>query len=207
MANGHGGARRGAASLTDKQRAFVAHYLTCWNAAEAARRAGYSEKTARAIGAENLTKPDIQAAITEHLTDLHMSADEALARITARGRSSIADVLALPDATEDAPPARRDLLTDNAWRLDLVKAQRTGAIHQIKKLKAGKYGPEIEMYDRLPALELIGKQHKLFGAKSGDEPPKTPDDEPPTPEELLALWTTDDERRTTNESSPSSSAT
>jgi len=187
MANGHGGGRRGAAALTDKQRAFVAHYLVCWNAAEAARRAGYSEKTARSIGAENLTKPDIQAAIKEHLTDLHMSADEVLARITARGRASIADVLALPDAAEGASPAQRDLLADDAWRLDLVKAQRTGAIHQIKKLKAGKYGPEIELYDRLPALELIGKHRKLFGAKSNDEPP-TPDDERPTPEELLALW-------------------
>ena len=33
------------------------------NATQAAIRAGYSEKTARSMGAENLTKPDIAAAI------------------------------------------------------------------------------------------------------------------------------------------------
>ncbi|MCE9567055.1 MAG: terminase small subunit [Planctomycetes bacterium] len=34
------------------------------NATQAAIRAGYSAKTARSVGAENLTKPDISAAIT-----------------------------------------------------------------------------------------------------------------------------------------------
>jgi phage terminase small subunit len=51
--------------LTHKQRAFVAEYLVDLNAAQAAIRAGYSEKTARKIGQENLTKPDIQAAISK----------------------------------------------------------------------------------------------------------------------------------------------
>ena len=44
--------------LTDKQRAFVSQYLICWNASEAARRAGYSVKSAYSIGSENLTKPN-----------------------------------------------------------------------------------------------------------------------------------------------------
>ena len=35
------------------------------NATQAAIRAGYSEKTARSIGMENLTKPDIEEAIAE----------------------------------------------------------------------------------------------------------------------------------------------
>lgn len=51
--------------LTPKQAAFVREYLVDLNAAAAARRAGYSEKTARKIGQENLTKPDIAAAIAE----------------------------------------------------------------------------------------------------------------------------------------------
>lgn len=51
--------------LTAKQTRFVQEYLIDFNAAGAAERAGYSKKTSRAIGAENLTKPDIQAAIRE----------------------------------------------------------------------------------------------------------------------------------------------
>lgn len=49
--------------LTPKQQRFVEEYLIDMNATQAAIRAGYSEKTARAIGSENLTKPDIAAAV------------------------------------------------------------------------------------------------------------------------------------------------
>lgn len=49
------------------------------------------------------------------------------------------------------------------WQLDLVKAQQTGGIHQIKKLKQGKYGLEIEMHDPHPAQELLAKILKLSG--------------------------------------------
>lgn len=46
--------------LTDKQKRFCEEYLIDLNATQAAIRAGYKEKTARSIAAENLTKPDIQ---------------------------------------------------------------------------------------------------------------------------------------------------
>jgi len=52
-------------ALTAKQERFVAEYLIDLNATQAAVRAGYSEKTARQVGAENLSKPDISAAIAE----------------------------------------------------------------------------------------------------------------------------------------------
>lgn len=50
-------------ALTAKQERFVAEYLIDLNATQAAIRAGYSEKTARQIGDENLSKPDIAAAV------------------------------------------------------------------------------------------------------------------------------------------------
>lgn len=50
-------------SLTPKQALFVQEYLVDLNATQAAIRAGYSQDTARAIGCENLTKPDIADAI------------------------------------------------------------------------------------------------------------------------------------------------
>jgi phage terminase small subunit len=61
--------------LTPKQLAFVDHYVTCRNGAEASRRAGYSEKTARQIAAENLSKPYIQAAIAEKQDELKRKMD------------------------------------------------------------------------------------------------------------------------------------
>lgn len=49
--------------MTPKQEAFVREYLVDLNATQAATRAGYSRRTAHAIGHENLTKPEIAAAI------------------------------------------------------------------------------------------------------------------------------------------------
>jgi len=53
------------ANLTPKQQRFVDEYLIDLNATQAAIRAGYSEKTAKEIGSENLTKPNIAKAIQE----------------------------------------------------------------------------------------------------------------------------------------------
>ncbi|HIF20734.1 MAG TPA: terminase small subunit [Gemmatimonadetes bacterium] len=52
--------------ITLKQRRFVAAYLLDGNATQAAVEAGYSKKTARSIGQENLTKPAIKATSTQH---------------------------------------------------------------------------------------------------------------------------------------------
>lgn len=46
--------------LTEKQKRFCEEYLIDLNATQAAIRAGYPTRTARSVGSENLTKPDIQ---------------------------------------------------------------------------------------------------------------------------------------------------
>lgn len=49
--------------LTARQEKFVEHYAICGNAAEAARLAGYSAKTARVMGPETLSKPAVKHAL------------------------------------------------------------------------------------------------------------------------------------------------
>lgn len=51
--------------LNKKQKAFCREYVFDWNAARAARATGYSEKTAKEIGCNLLTKVNIQAYIEE----------------------------------------------------------------------------------------------------------------------------------------------
>lgn len=57
------------AKMTAKQMRFCDEYLIDLNATQAAIRAGYSKKTARAMGAENLTKPDIKAFIDQRMAE------------------------------------------------------------------------------------------------------------------------------------------
>lgn len=62
--------------LTIKQKKFADEYIKTGNATQSAINAGYSEKTARKIGSENLTKPDIKAYIDERMKKLE---EEAIA--------------------------------------------------------------------------------------------------------------------------------
>ena len=57
------------AGLTAKQEAFVAEYMIDLNATQAAKRAGYSEKTANRIGAQNLSKVVIQEAVKAKMSE------------------------------------------------------------------------------------------------------------------------------------------
>ena len=50
-------------ALNAKQKRFVNEYLIDLNATQAAIRSGYSKKTAKQIGTENLSKPAISAEI------------------------------------------------------------------------------------------------------------------------------------------------
>lgn len=56
--------------LTAKQKKFCEEYLVSGNATDAALKAGYSERTARSVGSENLTKPDIKNYIDEKLKEI-----------------------------------------------------------------------------------------------------------------------------------------
>ena len=56
--------------LTLRQQKFVDEYITLGNGAEAARNAGYSEKTAKQMATENLSKPYLVAAIDERRAQL-----------------------------------------------------------------------------------------------------------------------------------------
>lgn len=66
------------AELTQKQKAFADEFLKCGNATEAAKRAGYSEQSARQMGTENLSKPSISSYIQERQKQID---DERIADI------------------------------------------------------------------------------------------------------------------------------
>jgi len=82
-------------SLTNKQQKFVDEYLKCFNATEAARRAGYkaTNGSLATIGYENLRKVEISEKINQHLQASAMSVDEVLMRLGQQARGSMEDFL------------------------------------------------------------------------------------------------------------------
>ena len=91
--------------LTEKQKAFCDFYIETLNATEAALKAGYSKKTARKIGSENLTKPDIKKYIDERLKQIESEriakAEEVLEYLTKGMRQELEEEVVVMVSTGD----------------------------------------------------------------------------------------------------------
>lgn len=152
--------------LTAKQQRFVDEYLIDMNAAAAARRAGYSEKTARVIGHENLTKPNIAATIAEARAQLSKKTNATVEWIVGElMRIASANIL---DYADFAP--------DGWVKLDMAKILRDlgGAItdfviEEVVIVPVGQGKPRrvkrrftIKMRSKCAALQALGKHLGMF---------------------------------------------
>lgn len=141
--------------MTKKQKRFVEEYLIDLNATQAAIRAGYSPDTAKSIGSENLTKPDIQGhiarAMAERSRRTGVNADRVVMELAKIAFVNADDVIDAGTAT----------IKDGAARED------TAAIQSVKVKTFGEDGleREIKLADKLKALELLGKHLGMFKDK------------------------------------------
>ncbi len=90
-----GSAYKEMAKLTEKQRRFCDEYIRLGETTQAAINAGYSTKTAYAIGNENLSKPSIKSYIDKRLDELKKESiaeqDEVLQYLTSVMRGQVTD--------------------------------------------------------------------------------------------------------------------
>lgn len=125
--------------LTAKQQRFCDEYLIDLNATQAAIRAGYSKKTAKQIGQQNLTKLDLKEYIEKRMAEkeaaLVADQDEVLKYLTSvlRGESQSEEIVV--EGTGDGCSEARTM----------------------QKAPSEK--------DRLKAAELLGKRYALFTDK------------------------------------------
>lgn len=139
--------------LTPKQARFVQEYLLDLNATQAAIRAGYSEKTARQVGAENLTKPDVAAALAEAQASrserTQIDADWVLDRLAKEATADLADIL------DEAGAIKAVSEWPLIWRQGLVSGLD---VHEevVEGVKIGQT-VKIKLSDRIKRIELIGK--------------------------------------------------
>ncbi|GKQ42924.1 terminase small subunit [Companilactobacillus sp. RD055328] len=127
-------------NLTDKQKRFIDEYLVDLNATQAAIRAGYSKKTARNIGNENLTKPDIQTEIEKRMNEIK--------------NKSILDVNQIAEELTNIAVGKPR---------EVVSKQKDNLTGEVKKDTVYTIQPEDQ--DRLKALELLGKRYSMFTDK------------------------------------------
>lgn len=147
------------ATLTAKQARFVAEYLVDLNATQAAIRAGYSEKTARSIGYENLTKPHIAAAIAEgkagQLEQADVTAERVLKELACIGFADVRHLFEWDEERAAFVPSK-SLTRERAAAVQSVKAETTH-FDREDGTRETKIKLELKTHDKLGALREIGK--------------------------------------------------
>lgn len=98
-------------NLTLKQQKFIDFYIEKGNATVAAELAGYSKKTAKQIGSENLTKLDDYIKVRlKQLEDKRIAtADEVLKYFTSVMRGQIKDSFGIEASLRDRNDAAKSL--------------------------------------------------------------------------------------------------
>lgn len=141
------------AKMTAKQKRFVEEYLIDLNATQAAIRAGYSPRTAGGTGAENLAKPGIKSEI-----------DKAMAARSVRtGVTQDRVVRELARIAFVDPTRVVDFRTGTVLN-ELGEDDR--AVLAGVKVKDGTFTErEVKLFDKLKALELLGKHLGIFTDK------------------------------------------
>ncbi|WP_437918575.1 terminase small subunit [Sphingobacterium sp. LRF_L2] len=141
--------------LKAKQRRFVEEYCVDFNATQAAIRAGYSEKTAKSIGCENLTKPDIVAAIDERLESLDLTAAQTSKLMADIAQSSMNDYFVIVQKERPKPILRPLQIQIDKKKEELLRENLFIARKGLMGDDLAKYQKALErMEDEILRLEI-----------------------------------------------------
>ena len=152
-------------ALNYRERLFAMYYVgeAKGNAAQAARMAGYSERSASVQGNKLLRNPQIFLLVQKKTQSAAMDAEEVLARLSDMASSSIEDFVSTvdePDEYDDSGNLKRRGRRKQVFDYD--KASRRGKLGSIKKFEVlPDGGVRFELHDAQSALEKLMKYHGL----------------------------------------------
>jgi phage terminase small subunit len=155
----------GNGTLEPKQLRFIEEFTVDCNATQAAIRAGYSQRTARQIGYENLTKPYIQQAIKnrmeKHTEAVGVTVERVLKELVRMAWVDIGEAYdenqclkPLSEIPEDVRRAIVSIETDEIWEWE-------GSGEDRKRVQVG-VTKKIKFADKRGSNELLGKYLKMF---------------------------------------------
>lgn len=147
-----------AKKLNRKQQQFVDEYLIDLNATQAAIRAGYSVNSARDIGCENLTKPNIQEAIAKAMAERSkrtgISQDRIVLELAKLAFVNANDLIDPEDASIRAGASEDDLACIQSVKVKTMDGEKGTSTER-----------EIRLNDKMKALELLGKHLGMWNDK------------------------------------------
>ena len=142
--------------LTEKQKRFVQEYLVDLNATAAAKRAGYSEKSASRIAVELLNKTQVSAEIQKQQAKRQKRTEITQEKVL-QELAAIAFANGYDFAQVIKPGVVRVIPTEE------IPQDKRKAVAFIKETANG---TEIKTYDKVRALELLGKHLGIFDSNN-----------------------------------------
>lgn len=146
------------ARLTAKQKRFIEEYLIDLNATQAAIRAGYSVESAKEIGCENLTKPNIQQVIEKQMAERSkrtgVNQDRVITELARIAFVNPSDVIDSSDATIKETASEDDLACIQSVKVKISEGEKGSLTER-----------EIRLNDKIKALEMLGRHLGMFKDK------------------------------------------
>lgn len=145
------------AKLTAKQKQFVEEYLIDLNATQAAIRAGYSVNTAKDIGCENLSKPNIATAIAIQMAERSkrtgVNQDRVVLELAKMAFVKMTDIV------DSEGEIKKGATDDDLSCIESVKykSSSTDTGYSVER--------EVKIGSKLKALELLGKHLGMWNDK------------------------------------------
>lgn len=145
-------------ALTEKQKRFVEEYLIDLNATQAAIRAGYSVKRASEIGYQLLQKTTVSHAISKAMAERSrrtgISQDRVLQELAKIAFVNATDVINMDEATIRGDANREDTAAIASVKVKTIPTESGEIVER-----------EVKTYDKIKALELLGKHLGMFTDK------------------------------------------
>lgn len=159
-----------AGKLTPKQERFCQEYIIDLNGTQAAIRAGYSEKTAQEIAAQNLSKLIIKSKIAELrkkiALSLEIKAEDIGNEIRKIAESNIQDFIGDGNEVMDISKIKRE-------KAAAVQSIKTTVTYSGKgEFQEKHITTEIKLYDKVKGNELLGKHVGFFEKDNSQKTPK-----------------------------------
>jgi phage terminase small subunit len=153
-------------ALTAKMIRFAEEYIVDLNATQAAIRAGYSERTAKSIGQENLTKPDLQEYIQQLMDErskrTEITADMVLKEYAKIGFSNITDYLKVEEKEVQTDVGSIMMQGVTIFETDHIEREKLDAVAEIKQTRDG---ISLKLHDKKGALDSMARHLGMFSDK------------------------------------------
>lgn len=161
--------------LNAKQQLFVVEYLVDLNATQAAIRAGYSPRTARLVGPQNMSKyaikAEIDAAIEERKKRVLITADQVIRELALIGMADMKDFVEIDEGGAVRAYPLTNLAEGKSRIISSVKEKRT--IRTTKGTEANPDGDQIldstyefKLHDKVKSLELLARHLGILNDKT-----------------------------------------